>query len=183
MSRASSASSFVDNFDKWPALDTGSRGSGLSCSMRRRRSSTDIMCLMDPISYFVSLSLRLLLVVPFIVALGAFFTLVRIVIGSGEVESCSYFPSTMRHGIGSFPKKSDGELGDMLPKCVGVANILGKTLIIPARMAGIQEQKIAVLVSSVDHNVVGILSHVGSAVSPNVLRLSRRIIEVIQTLK
>ena len=46
-----------------------------------------------------------------------------------------------------------------------------------------QQQKIAVLVSIVDQNVVGILSHVGSAVSPNVLRLSRRIIEVITTLK
>jgi hypothetical protein len=50
-------------------------------------------------------------------------------------------------------------------------------------MAGMQEQMMAVLVSNVDQNVVGILSHVGSAVSPNVLRLSRRAIEVIQTLK
>jgi len=71
----------------------------------------------------------------------------------------------------------------MLPECVGGPSIFGENWIMPARIAGMQAQKMAVLVSNVDQNVVGILSHVGSAVSPNVLRLSRRIIEVMQTLK
>ncbi len=71
----------------------------------------------------------------------------------------------------------------MLLGRIGGSSALGKKRIIPARMAGMQEQIMAVLVSNVDQKVVGILSHVGSAVSPNVLRLSRRAIEVIQTLK
>jgi asparagine synthetase A len=50
-------------------------------------------------------------------------------------------------------------------------------------MAGIQAQNIAVVVSRVDQNVVGMLSQVGSAVRPNVRRLSSRTMEVIHTLK
>jgi hypothetical protein len=50
-------------------------------------------------------------------------------------------------------------------------------------MEGMQAQNMAVVVSKVDQNVVGILSHVGSAVKPNVRRLSRRTIEVMQTLR
>ena len=53
----------------------------------------------------------------------------------------------------------------------------------PARMAGMQAQNIAVVVSKVDQNVVGTLSHVGSAVIPNVRRLPSRTIDVMQTLE
>ena len=49
-------------------------------------------------------------------------------------------------------------------------------------MEGMQAQNMAVVVSRVDQKVVGMLSHVGSAVKPNVRRLSRRTIEVMQTL-
>jgi hypothetical protein len=61
--------------------------------------------------------------------------------------------------------------------------IRGKNLKRPARMEGIQAQNTAVVVSRVDQNVVGMLSHVGSAVKPNVRRLSRRTIEVMTTLQ
>lgn len=50
-------------------------------------------------------------------------------------------------------------------------------------MEGMQAQNMAVVVSRVDQNVVGILSHVGSAVKPNVRRLSKRTIEIMQTLR
>jgi hypothetical protein len=85
--------------------------------------------------------------------------------------------------MGSSSNDFEGRFEDMLPECVGGPSIFGENWIMPARIAGMQAQKMAVLVSNVDQNVVGILSHVGSAVSPNVLRLSRRIIEVMQTLK
>ncbi len=59
---------------------------------------------------------------------------------------------------------------------------MGKNLRRHARIEGMQAQNTAVVVSRVDQKVVGILSHVGSAVKPNVRRLFRRMIEVIQSL-
>jgi len=51
-----------------------------------------------------------------------------------------------------------------------------------ARNVGMQAQNIAVVDSSVDQNVVGTLSHVGSAIKPKVRRLSSRTMAVKQTL-
>jgi hypothetical protein len=64
-----------------------------------------------------------------------------------------------------------------------VSITLGNKRTRPARIAGMHAQNMAVVVSSVDQNVVGMLSHVGSAVRPNVRRLSSRIIDVMQTLE
>jgi hypothetical protein len=66
---------------------------------------------------------------------------------------------------------------------VTVSITLGNRRTSPARIAGIQAQNMAVVVSSVDQNVVGMLSQVGSAVRPNVRRLASRIIDVMQTLR
>jgi len=63
-----------------------------------------------------------------------------------------------------------------------VPQTLGKKWTRPARMAGSEAHSMAAVVSSVDQKVVGMLSHVGSAVRPKVLRLCRRIIEVMHTL-
>lgn len=66
--------------------------------------------------------------------------------------------------------------------CVAFPMTLGKKRTRPARIAGIQAQNIAVVVSRVDQNVVGILSHVGSAVRPNVRRLYSLTMDVMHTL-
>jgi hypothetical protein len=109
--------------------------------------------------------------------------LAEIVVDSREIGFPPFFPSTTRDGASWSSGDFEDFSGDMVPECVDGLSILGKKWITPARIAGMQQQKIAVLVSAVDQNVVGILSHVGSAVNPNVLRLARRIMEVIATLK
>ena len=49
-------------------------------------------------------------------------------------------------------------------------------------MLGKHVHNMAAVVSSVVHRVVGMLSHVGSAVRPKVRSVERRTIEVMQTL-
>lgn len=90
------------------------------------------------------------------------------------------FISTTRDGA-VFPARREVPSDDSW-RFVDGPRILGKNRTTPARTAGIQAQKMAVVVSRVDQNVVGMLSQVGSAVKPKVLRLSRRIMEVTQTL-
>jgi hypothetical protein len=63
-----------------------------------------------------------------------------------------------------------------------VCQKFGKRRIKPPRIGGMQAQVTAAVVSRVDQKVVGKLSHVGSAVRPNVWILHRRMIEGIQTL-
>jgi hypothetical protein len=53
----------------------------------------------------------------------------------------------------------------------------------PARIVGRQEHSIAVVVSIVVQNVIGMLSQVGSAIKPKVLIVYRRTMEVMQTLR
>jgi hypothetical protein len=144
---------------------------------------TEVMCLIDPMSYLVSFSLIPTSAVSYVAAVGDRCVLAEIVVDSREIGFPSCFPSTTLDRVS--PSSGDFEdfSGDIVPEGADGPSILGKKWITPARIAGMQQQKIAVLVSAVDQNVVGILSHVGSAVSPNVLRLSRRIIEVITTLK
>ena len=59
----------------------------------------------------------------------------------------------------------------------------GKSRINPALILGRQAHTTARVVSIVVQKVTGILSQVGSAVRPNHLRVERRIIEAIQTLR
>jgi len=119
----------------------------------------------------------------------AWFGSVRNFIGDKEMNFCSSF-STIRNGMGlllELPgeatlRLSPQPLGSMLiERPVDPRNLL-KNFTRPTRMEGIQAQNMAVVVSRVDQKVAGILSHVGSAVKPNVRRLSRRIAEVMQTL-
>ncbi len=95
-------------------------------------------------------------------------------VGSREIELPELalgFPSTIRAGMDSSSSNFEGWFGEVLPECTGRPSILRQNRIMPARIAGMQAQRTAVHVSNVDQKVVEILSHVGSAVSPNVLRL------------
>ena len=59
----------------------------------------------------------------------------------------------------------------VLLKKLAPPKTFGNSLTSPARIAGMHAQKTADVVSRVDQNIVGILSHVGSAVNPKFFRL------------
>ena len=102
-----SALGFGD-FGDWSVSGIGSRGSGLSRSVRRRYSVSEIMCLMDPISCLVSLSLISTSVVSDVAVLENWCVLVPIVVGSRETGFPSCFPSTIRDGMGSSSNDFEG---------------------------------------------------------------------------
>jgi hypothetical protein len=105
LSSPSSALGFGD----WLLSDIGSKGSGLSRSVRRRYSVTDTMCLMDPTSCLVSPSSIPTLEISYVVALENCCAFVPIEAGSREIELLVLcFPSTIRAGMDSSSSNFEG---------------------------------------------------------------------------